>query len=739
VRGGLLACALFAFVSIASTGVYAQTAAKKAPEPTELPALVVESKKTAKTAPPKKAVNVAPKAAPVPQPAPVKIEKSTPETATGPVQGFVAKQSATGTKTDTPIIETPQSISVVTQDQVETQNPHTVGQALGYTAGVNGTMEGASAGFDDNFQARGFAMARYLDGLRIYDQGASTNQTDTYNLQRIEVLRGPSSVLYGQSSPGGIVNMVSKRPQDTAFGEIGVELGSFSSLRGFADFGGPVDREGKLVYRITTTGFNSDTQFEDTEAQRFSISPAITWRPSNKTTWTVLYNYMNAPSLGYQSTLLAHGTILPDPRGKIPLFRNYSNPDTYENARERNSVTSLFEHKLDNVWTVRQNFRYSHAKTDFNTNFTYGLFIERHYTYDNYTADTQIEAKFATGALKHTVLAGYDLLRASYGGLHNETYGDVPDYFNRRDYRPGIPPYGPSYYNSFDAQQDGVYLQDQIAIGNWRFVLGGRNDWASTFADEGDQRNTAFSGRIGAVYLFSNGIAPYITYAESFEPVTGTLSPARGGAPLVPETGRLYEAGIKYQPPGYKSMITASVYELTKQNVPTTDPDNPLYSIQLGEVQSRGFEIEAALSVTDRLNVLGAFSYVDNLITKQSEVDVRAKRPPMVPTYTASLWADYTFDGPLSGIRLGGGVRYIGDTPTEDFFTGQAFTVPAVTLFDAMIGLDLGKWNRDFKGYHFALNVQNIGDEQYISSCFDTETCYVGLRRTAYGTLTYKW
>ncbi|MEN0075731.1 MAG: TonB-dependent receptor plug domain-containing protein, partial [Paracraurococcus sp.] len=241
-----------------------------------------------------------------------------------PVRGYVADVAATATKTDTPILETPQSISVVTRDQMDDQQVQNVGQALRYTAGLEGEYLGAY-GSNDEAYSRGFAMDYYLDGMRVLHNagpGAGT-QIESFNLERIEVLRGPSSVLYGAGSPAGIINLVSRRPSDQAGGEVRLQAGSYDRLLGGFTSTGPLNEDKTLLYRMTGVGWQGGTQVDGSRQQRLSISPALTWRPDDRTSWTIIGQYAYDPEGGLYSYIPASGTILPNPNGTLDLRRNY--------------------------------------------------------------------------------------------------------------------------------------------------------------------------------------------------------------------------------------------------------------------------------------------------------------------------------------------------------------------------------------------------------------------------------
>lgn len=694
------------------------------------------------------------------------------ETAWGPVQGIVATRSATGTKTDTPLIETPQSISVVTRDQVAKQGAQTVNEALRYTPGINTETRGSSGRYDlptlRGFGGDGMGGGyRYLDGLRVFNTAYyGTPQFDPYNLERIEVIRGPASVLYGQSSPGGILSFVSKRPTAETIREVQVQTGSYGRLQGAFDLGGAVDPEGKFLYRLAGVARDTGAQIDHVKEQRVSISPALTWRPTADTTLTVLANYQRDPNYGWHGWVPAQGTFLPNPLGKISrrFYDGDPNFNTYD--RTQASAGYLFEHKFSDAVIVRQNLRYMHVDVDNNEVYSTGFpsvnDVPTNYrsinraTYraneriDALTLDNQVETRFETGPFQHTLLAGLD-----YQYLDTNVkigYGTAPpiDAFNPVY---GVPIALPALTQDIDQKraQTGLYLQDQIKLDRWVISLGGRYDWVdstnatsnpttTTPAVIAKQNDRAFTGRAGLIYLFDNGVAPYASYSTSFEPLVGVDI---AGDAFRPTKGEQYEAGLKYQPPGWNTLLTFAAFDLTQQNVRTSVPETPGQYRQLGEVRSRGFEIEAKSNPLVGLNMIASFTYQDVEITKDMPATVggisnQGKVPYLVPTYLASIWADYTVQrGAFAGFGFGAGVRHTAATWAD---SQNTVPVPPYTLVDAGVSYDFGKLRPDLKGMLLSVNVKNLFDTEYVSGCAGRiRSCYWGNGRTFLATMTYRW
>jgi len=758
--------------------------AQQSADTVPLPPVTVEAtqpKKAKKAAAKKPAPKAAAQQSPTPQ-APTTPPASSYQAATGAVKGLVAKQSATGTKTGTPLIETPQSISVVTKEQIERQGATTVSEALRYTPGV--TVDLRPSNRYDIVPVRGFgpstggalqSFVGYQDGLRLQrGVGMAAPTIDPFTLERIEVLRGPASVLYGQSTPGGFVNLISKKPLDAPHGEIEVSTSNYARKEVGVDIGSPIDAEGKLAYRFVGLIRDGDTQVDNVEEQRLVLAPSLTFRPDANTTLTVLGYYQNDPKSLYSVYLPAQGTLLANPNGQIPRDFNVGDPSYDEYKREVTAIGYQFEHRLNDVFTVRQNLRYMYIDMTLqgvqpNAFAADQKTITRAYSNLDETADTlavdnQAEAKFATGGLRHTFLAGLDYQLVNADRLTAPTVTATIDYTNPIY---SIPAGAPAPFNAtaqVQYDQLGIYAQDQIKLGNWVAVVGGRYDSTSYSFDQhaiGGTATTyvageddAYTWRAGLVYLFDNGLAPYASYSTSFEPVTGQNA---GGVldhdrnPFKPTTGEQYEIGVKYEPIGWNSVFTVAAFDLTKQDVLTLDPD-PLHTdcpgsgnpsnrcnVQAGEVEARGIELEARGSLNRNIDFIAAYTYQDTEITKSNGTDL-GKRPIQLPEHTASGWLNYTFrEGGFAGLGLGFGVRYFGSTFGDAV---NNYRVPSVTLYDAGLQYDLSYLGRDFRGYSFNVNASNLFDKTYVASCgagLAPVACYWGTERTVEATLRYRW
>lgn len=660
----------------------------------------------------------------------------------GPVDGYVAKSSSTASKTGTPLIETQQSISVITRDQIEAQSAQTLGEVLNYTPGVIGEPYGADPRFDSPI-IRGFdgRQSQFLNGLRMM-RTAGAPAVEIYGLERVDVLRGPASVMYGQGNPGGMVNMVSKRPRFEQFGEVGTQIGSYDYYGGFFDFGGPIGENDDFAYRLTGMGRTAGAQTDNIENDRYLIAPALTWQPDEDTTLTILtsiqHDNPSTPS-GLPPQLTLGATDYRLPRDFYVGDRSFDQSD-----RTLTNFGYELEHRFNDTWTFRQNFRFSHFDWEYRSLGmsslgldTDGRTLRRNATFQDellktVNVDNNLQADFSTGPVDHKLLFGFD-----YRYFDNDV---STDFWQATP----LDMYDPVYGGPIDLishtvgthvksrlSQAGVYVQDELAFDNWRATLGLRHDWASTDGVSNneltgiprslDQDDHKLTGRAGLSYLFDNGIAPYISYATSFEPVAG--ADINGNA-LKPTTGEQVEAGIKYQPTGWNAFFTAAVYDLKQKNVSRTVDGFPA---QIGEVKVQGVELEGVVSLAEGLDLRAAYTYTKTEIGAGPDDGNRVEN---VPENAASLWLNYTFQDTtaLDGLSIGGGVRYVGQR-----FGNSANTIDlsSVTLFDAALSYRKN-------GYKASLNFQNIADEDYVASC-SSFGCYYGDGRTVMGKIAYTW
>lgn len=617
------------------------------------------------------------------------------ESAWGPAATIAARQSATGTKTDTPIQKVPQSISVVTAEEMALHQPKSVKEALSYTPGVAVGTRGASNTYDyliiRGFAADGQSQNNYLNGLKMQGNFYNDAVIDPYMLERAEIMRGPVSVLYGKSSPGGLLNMVSKRPTTEPLKEVQFKAGTDSLFQTGFDFSDALDDDGVYSYRLTGLARSANAQQKGAEEQRYAIAPAFTWRPNDKTNFTFLSYFQNEPETGYYGWLPKEGTVEPLPNGKrLPTdFNEGAKNNTY--SRNEKMIGYSFDHEFNDTFTVRQNLRFAQNKVSQKSVYGYGMCsdplyssnpssspcanvpqsqwghtLTRQYVIDNeklenFSVDTQLQSKFATGSVDHTLLTGVDFMRMRndidswFGYAGSVAPSDIYN-LDRSDFDFGAHP-NPSgpYRVLLKQKQTGLYVQDQAQWDKVLVTLGGRYDWADQssfnrdYGNKSERDDKEFTWRGGVNYLFDNGVTPYFSYSESFEPASQTDA---NGDLFAPSKGKQYEVGVKYVPEDRPIVVTGALYQLTKTNNLMADPNGSLFSVEGGEIRARGVELEAKAALSASVNLVGSYTYTDAEYT--TDTNYKGNTPAQVPKHMASLWADYTFfDGPLSGLTLG--------------------------------------------------------------------------------------
>ncbi|WP_131108972.1 TonB-dependent siderophore receptor [Pseudomonas sp. Sample_10] len=680
-----------------------------------------------------------------------------PENAWGPVQGYLAKRTAAGTKTDTALVEVPRSISVATREQMDDRNVQSLDDAVRYMPGITASSYGSDTRADW-LRVRGFEPTQFLDGLPLPKGVYANPKQETWNLDRLALLRGPASSIYGQTPPGGLLDMVSRRPSAESSSEVQLQYGSDNHRQiNFASTG-KIDDEGQFLYGLSGVVRDSGTQIDHVDNKRYNIAPSLTWNIDEDTRFTLLTQFTRDDTGITSQFLPIQGTKINMPFGDVSHHKNLGDPDWEYYDRTYYALGYAFEHRLNDVWQFRQNLRYTKSDLSFQ-GITVGAYpftqvdnegnVGRSTTsvdedISQFAVDNNFQADFATGDVSHTVLIGFDHQRSNTN--YTSIFGSAPPTNVNNPVR-GVeivrPPRSSAFYD-YDQKtyQTGLYVQDQMALDQWRLTLGGREDWVHTgtkFFNKGDatntERDTNFSGNAAISYVFDNGFVPYLSYAESFQPTSNaTASPTDS---FKPTEGEQWELGIKYQPPGSDTLLSAAIYDLTQKNVSvtTTNSDNVSITSQTGEVKVKGLELEAVSDVTENLKVIAAYTLAKSEVQKG---DFKGNRLQLMPNQQASLWADYTWhNGVLDGFGVGGGVRYTGNTYGDQANT-ELGKADAYTVFDAAVHYDLGRLDNSLKGASLALNATNLFDKDYISTC-DSFYCYYGDQRSVVASATYKW
>jgi iron complex outermembrane receptor protein len=682
--------------------------------------------------------------------------------------------ASSATKTDTAIAETAQSVSVIAREELDARGVQNLNEAMRYVAGV--TLE--SSGIDnrvDDFRIRGFDAGSWsnnvtVDGMRA-PQGSQWNRTmvDSWNLERVEVLKGPSAVMYGQVAPGGMVNQVSKTPTPDQQQVLRLGIDGNGQYNTAFDVGAGSD-DNRHLLRLVGLYRDGETQIDHTEQKHWFLAPSYTFQIAERTRLTLLGLYQKDDGGSTYQFLPMDGTLVATPYGHMKNTTFIGEPGWNTYDRTIWTAGYLFEHSFNGNWTLSQSARHTDVQSLFRTVVTNGGLNadgrtqKRRATWGEGdskgdTVDTRITGKFSTGAAEHTLLIGVDWQKADWTGARGAMLNprDI-DIFNPV-YTNYVPVTTSISYSGGINRQTGVYLQDQVALDKWRLTFGGRYDWTrddtwtrsytvatnrygARIRTRGEEE--AFSGNLGVLYVADNGLTPYLSYAESFQPSGSNTNMSYTLSAFDPVTGKQWEAGIKYQPASFDGLLTFSAYDLRQQNILTNDPDlthntcgtagNSQCQVQDGEGRVRGVELEGRITPLEGFSVIGAASWMDSEVTKSNNGYI-GKQLAMVPDWTAALWADYTFQaGGLEGLSLAAGVRYNGESYGD---SANLYLIPGYTLWDAAIRYDVGHHGR--VGTQFALNVSNLADKRFVSTCGGVSSCYYGTGRTVTATARFSW
>ncbi|MBP58551.1 MULTISPECIES: TonB-dependent siderophore receptor [Idiomarina] len=680
---------------------------------------------------------------------PEKTQEEMMETIKVSSRGLISYVSATGAKSDTPIIETPLSVSVLTETRIEDLGAVTVQDAIGYVAGLyNGPYGVDTRG--DWAQIRGVSPVQYLDGLKSLFGYYNNVRINPYSLGQIEILKGPSSVLYGQGSTGGIINLVSKRPQAETEGQFWAQLGNYSRKQVAGDITGALNDDASLTGRFIGLYRNSDTQTDFVPDNSLVLNPSLSWHASEDTKITLIGNIQRNESGSSTQFFPWQGTLFPNEFGQIDSSTFVSEPGFDKYDTEQDALTAIVEHDINLDWSLRLASRYNDSHADYNTMYGWPpVFADDNRTVNRvsylsradartWTSDLQLHGSVITGAVEHDLVFGLDFQDSytdndyAYGAmnpldLYAPVYGQAT----------GLPTESDVVdYASLTSQQTGVYVQDNMRIDNkWLISAALRRDRATNNPeDESATDQYATTGRLGFMYLMDGGLSPYLSYSESFSPLIGRDAYEN---PYVPLEGKQWEAGIKYQPQGTEHLLTIAAYQITEENraTPVNDADapNPDGQVQIGEVEIEGVEFEAQLA-WDSLDVYASYAYTDAAVSKSNIPSEVGKPLSATPDHQASVWGTYRPDN-WNGFKVGAGVRYVGNTSDGNVvYNGNPLYLetPSYTVFDAMIGYD---WD----SYSLSLDVDNLTDRTVITSCGARGDCFYGQQRTVMANFRYNF
>lgn len=638
--------------------------------------------------------------------------------------------TATALKVDTPLLETPRSVSSVDREELDERNVQQIDEAFRYRAGVLSGHYGSDNN-TDWFKVRGFDQATYHDGLRIYREGFYQWLPEPFGLERIEVFKGPASILYGEAPPGGLINAVSKRPTAEPQGEIQVQVGNRDHRQIAFDSSGPVTESGDVRYRFVGLYKERDGDLDDTYNDRYYIAPSLEWDLSDDTQLTLLTSFQKDDGVPTNPFKTPYGTVHDTPFGTIDRDTNYGEPGYDKDEHTQMSLGYEFRHRFSDTWRFEQDLRYSELDLDLRS--TYMVFadspttgarghLQRDGDIDSFTVDNRMVGTWFTERTENTLLMGVDYQDLSLEGEETDVFpfGDSIDLFSPEYGNFTAPTSDQAKDRDIDKDQLGIYVQDQLRIDDRWVLLGAvRYDDAETdnevrgeAVQRADDSEVTWSG--GVMYLSDIGLNPYLSYTESFQPLARTDD---GGSLYEPLEGEQWELGMKYAPPGWDGYVSAAYFDLEESNSLVSGPTGT--PIQKGERESKGIELEGVGYLTDNLQLTAAYTYTD----ARDENDDRAS---LIPRHQASAWLDYSFvGGRLDGLALGGGIRHVGESVDGDI------NVTDYTVFDAM-----GRYDFD-EHWRAQVNVSNLTDEKYVASC--DYWCYYGESRSVISSLSYRF
>ncbi|MGD8106286.1 TonB-dependent siderophore receptor [Pantoea sp. FN0302] len=663
------------------------------------------------------------------------------ETADSPTSGYTVKTSKGATKTDQPLITTGQSVSVVTRQQMEDQGAININQALNYTPGAFTNFAGGASRFD-TISLRGFhgtdVNNTFLDGLRVMSDSNSHNilQIDPWFIERVDIIKGPSSATYGQTIPGGLVNMTSKLPQFNQEGHFRLSTGTQETNGAAFDYTNAINNQ--WAWRLTGMTRKSDTQYDHAREERYAISPSLLWQPDSDTSLLLKAYLQKDPSGGFHGSVPADGSLYEHNGYKLSSGFN-DGPGAPNQYKRREQIYSYaFSHRFNDTWAFRSNANYTHSNVEIdqlyqsgwigNTNTLKQGISSSRSSLDAFAIDNQLQADFTTGALAHTLLMGVEYHRYK-NNISELPYLGIIGSLDAKNYTTTLNAFDRNYNTLIHRYyQTGAYLQDEMVWDKWHLNLSGRYDRIVTNGSDTDRRQDDYiSARSSLLYAFDNGLSPYISWSQGITPTAFSGQNTR--QLLKPSTSEQYEAGLKYQPPGTSDLYSIAAYDLTQNDVANRNVNLGYYE-PAGKVHSQGLELEARNQLTPRLSTIAGYTL--NHVRYKETVDGNDGHTPYItPNQMASLWGHYQFD---YGISAGAGVRYIGKQWADNANTRR---IPSVTLFDASVKADLGVWNHQLKGAWVQVAANNLTDRKYVAACYGTGNCYWGAERTVTATVGY--
>ncbi|MDM9379093.1 TonB-dependent siderophore receptor [Chlorogloeopsis sp. ULAP01] len=645
---------------------------------------------------------------------------------TGEQDSYRVPDTSVGTRIDTPLRDIPQSIQVVPQQVLRDRQARSITDGLENVSGITPISPG-SAGSRDNFSIRGFE--NYGNSLVNGIPDDILSDSGFVNVERLEVLKGPASVLYGEGALAGTINFVTKQPLRDPFYEISATIGSFNDYQGTIDLTGPLNDSKTALYRFIAGYRSAETFVDFNEFTKLSIAPSLSLSLGQNTD-LVLEGDVNRMERNNQQPngLPAVGTVLPNPNGEVRRSFNSVGP-VEDKVTVVGRVGYRFEHRFNENLRLRNAFRYRFYDSDErgvtiiptslaadNRTLNRRAIIGSQF-YDNYYLDTNLLGEFSTGSIGHQLLFGFSLSRnTSDLSFENNIFSVAPVDIFDPVYDNTVVPTGIPNFSSFTTRDTlGIYLQDQITLAeNLKLLLGGRVDFFEErttnrlVGEETSQSDTAFSPRVGIVYQPIQPISLYASFARSFTPTIGISAT---GEAFQPERGTQYEIGIKADITD-RLFANLAFYDLTRSNVTTTDPDNPNFSVQTGEQNSQGIELDINGEILPGWNIIGGYAYNDARVTKDNTIP-EGNRLFSAPEHSFNLWTTYRIQkGDLQGLGFGLGFYYVGERAAD---LANTLELPSYFRTDAAIFYEREQ-------FRAALNFRNLFDVEYYTSRFGSGT-----------------
>lgn len=663
-------------------------------------------------------------------------------------EGYRVPNATAATRTNTPIRNIPQSIQVIPRQILQDQAGTQISDALRNVSSI--TNLNIPGSFGDSGTSRGFPIGRnyFINGISSPFAGQNVD-LETFNLEQLEVLKGPASVLYGQGEPGAVINVATKQPLPDPTYSIGLEVGSFNYYRSTLDLSGPLNADKTVLYRLNLLYQNTDSFVDFLNFETFAVAPVLSFQLGQNTKLTLEGQYFRYNEVPYFTGLPASGFLFDNPLGRVPLSRNLGDPKS--NAEPSNptdfaSIGYRIEHKFNDNWLIRNAFNFETYNASYTYLYTDGLDETDNRTLyrsaervdpgdalsQSFVLQTDVIGKIQSGNVRQEILFGVELRRRTIKGRFQFAPAAPTDLFNPV-YGINIPDEDFEVYNDDFRKQNslGLYVQDLVSIGeNLHILLGGRFDLVNQTTEDKlaeetfEQQDTAFSPRIGIVYQPIREVSLYANYSRSFQPSDSASNVNSDGSPFQPTKGEQFEVGIKTELLDGRLSATLAAYQIEKQNIITRDPNNPALRIQVGEQRSRGIELDVVGRILPGLNLIASYSFIDAEITRDNS-GFEGNRPSLVPTHRGSLWTTYELQsGSLRGLGLGAGVVFTGDRQGN---LANTFELPGYTLVNAALFYRRDNWRA-------GVNFKNLFNRNYAESAFNRDAVFPGAPFTVIGT-----